>query len=218
MSEKYIKKIELRKSLLDQMKSHPAVFKAADMMLSALKNGNTILVFGNGGSATQASHFAAEMINKFYLKRKPIPAIALTDNCGNITSIANDFDFKYVFSKQVEALGKPGDIALGITTSGGSENVLEALRDRTGIGAWEPTRGRTADLTFLFPLADDQGEFLGRAIERGSVEVATDGEALAMTATEEFPTPDGGTTGQLAPKSFSGTRIVVEPMAKTDDG
>ena len=88
----------------------------------------------------------------------------------------------------------------------------------TGSGAGEPTGGQTVDLTFLFPLADDQGEFFGLAIERGSVEVAADGEALTMTATEEFPTPDGGTTGQLDPKSFSGTRIVVEPMAQTDDG
>jgi D-sedoheptulose 7-phosphate isomerase len=110
------------------MKSNESVFSAIDMMLTALKNGHTILVFGNGGSATQASHFAAEMINKFYFKRKAIPGIALTDNCGNITSIANDFDFKYVFSKQIEALGKPGDIAMGITTSGHSQNVLEAMK------------------------------------------------------------------------------------------
>lgn len=128
MPDNYHKNIELRKSLLDQMKSQTTVFRAIDMMLFAIKKGNTILVFGNGGSATQASHFAAEMINKFYLKRDGIPGIALTDNCGNITSIANDFDFKYIFSKQIEALGKPGDIAMGITTSGHSQNVLEALK------------------------------------------------------------------------------------------
>ena len=88
----------------------------------------------------------------------------------------------------------------------------------TGIGAWEPTGEQTVDLTFFFPLADEEGEFFGLAIERGSVEVAASGETLTMTATEEFPTPDGGTTGQLAPESFSGTKIVVEPMAHTDDG
>jgi D-sedoheptulose 7-phosphate isomerase len=128
MPDKYNKNIELRKSLLDQMKSHTTVFRAIDMMLSAIQDGHKILVFGNGGSATQASHFAAEMINKFYLKRNPIPGIALTDNCGNITSIANDFDFKYVFSKQIEALGRSGDIAMGITTSGCSQNVIQALK------------------------------------------------------------------------------------------
>jgi len=120
--------INLRKSLLDQLKSQTAILRAGEMMVTAVKRGNKILIFGNGGSASQASHFAAEMVNKFYLKRSGIPGIALTDNGANITSIANDFDFKYIFSKQIEALGKPGDIALGITTSGRSKNVLEALK------------------------------------------------------------------------------------------
>lgn len=106
-------------------------------------------------------------------------------------------------------------VALTIFHPGGSFTF--ATETGTGIGTWEPTGGQTVDLTFLFPLAGDDGEFFGLAIERGSVEVGGDGNALTMTATEEFPTPDGGTTGQLDPKSFSGTRIVVEPMALTDD-
>jgi D-sedoheptulose 7-phosphate isomerase len=120
--------INLRKSLLDQLKSQTTIFRATEMMVLAIKKGNKILIFGNGGSATQASHFVAEMVNKFYMKRDGIPGIALTDNGANITSIANDSDFKYVFSRQIEALGKPGDIALGVTTSGRSKNVLEALK------------------------------------------------------------------------------------------
>jgi D-sedoheptulose 7-phosphate isomerase len=104
-----------------------AVLEAVARMADSLEKGGKILVFGNGGSSTQASHFAAELVNKFYLERKPLPAVALSADSANLTSIANDTDYKYVFSRQVEALGKPGDVAVGISTSGRSANVLEAL-------------------------------------------------------------------------------------------
>ena len=96
MPNNFQNNINLRKSLLDQLKSQTEILRAIEMMVIAIKKGNKILIFGNGGSASQASHFAAEMVNHFYLKRGGIPGIALTDNCANITSIANDFDFKYV--------------------------------------------------------------------------------------------------------------------------
>lgn len=103
------------------------ILEAVDIMERSLLKGNKILIFGNGGSAAQSSHFAAELVNKFYIERKGLPAIALTTDSASLTSIANDMDFKYVFSRQLESLGKPGDIAFGLTTSGKSPNVIEAL-------------------------------------------------------------------------------------------
>ncbi|MCX6555904.1 MAG: SIS domain-containing protein, partial [Candidatus Aminicenantes bacterium] len=96
-------------------------------MEKALRLGNKVLVFGNGGSATQSSHFAAELVNKFYFRRRALPALALSADMANVTSIANDEEFGVVFSRQVEAFAAKGDVALGITTSGRSANVLQAL-------------------------------------------------------------------------------------------
>jgi len=124
----WIKTIDMRIRQFQQLKdNNQAVFEAAALIENSLRNGNKVLVFGNGGSATQSSHFAAELVNKFYFEREGLPAIALTTDMAALTSIANDADFKYVFSRQLEALGKPGDTAIGITTSGKSPNVIEAL-------------------------------------------------------------------------------------------
>ena len=122
-------KIDQRVRQFQQLKdNHKAVFAAIALMAAALKRGNKILAFGNGGSAAQCSHFAAELVNKFYFDREGLPALALTTDTACLTSIANDTDFKTIFSRQLQALGKPGDIALGLTTSGKSPNVLEALQ------------------------------------------------------------------------------------------
>jgi len=96
-------------------------------VIERLDRDRKILVFGNGGSASQAQHFAAELVNKFLLKRAAIPAIALTTDTSVLTSIANDTSFDSVFSRQVEALSEEGDIALGLTTSGNSPNIIEAV-------------------------------------------------------------------------------------------
>jgi len=101
---------------------------AAGLLENALRLGGKILLFGNGGSATQASHFAAELVNKFYLRRRALPAISLASDTAAITSIANDDEFAQVFARQIDALGAADDVAVGITTSGRSANVLEALR------------------------------------------------------------------------------------------
>jgi D-sedoheptulose 7-phosphate isomerase len=93
----------------------------------ALKAGNKILLFGNGGSAADAQHIAAEFVNRFVIERPPLPAIALTTDSSIITSIGNDYDFSEIFSKQIRAIGQPGDIAWGISTSGNSSNVLKGL-------------------------------------------------------------------------------------------
>jgi D-sedoheptulose 7-phosphate isomerase len=101
---------------------------------SALKAGNKILLFGNGGSAGDAQHLAGEFVNRFLIDRPPLPAIALTTDTSVITSIANDFDFSEIFSKQIRALGQSGDIAWGFSTSGSSKNVLKGLETAKKMG------------------------------------------------------------------------------------
>ncbi len=93
-----------------------------------LSKDQKILIFGNGGSASQAQHFAAELVNKFLLERPAISAVALTTDTSVLTSIANDESFDIVFSRQIEALGIKGDIALGLTTSGNSPNIIRAVQ------------------------------------------------------------------------------------------
>jgi D-sedoheptulose 7-phosphate isomerase len=105
-----------------------------EAITSALKAGNKILLFGNGGSAADAQHLAAEFVNRFVIERPPLPAIALTTDSSIITSIGNDYDFSEVFSKQIRAIGQAGDIAWGISTSGNSANVLKALEVAKKIG------------------------------------------------------------------------------------
>jgi D-sedoheptulose 7-phosphate isomerase len=100
---------------------------AADLLAATLAAGGKLLIFGNGGSAADAQHMAAEFINRFQLERQPLPAIALTTDTSVITSIGNDYGFDHIFSKQVQALGRAGDVALGISTSGNSPNVLQAI-------------------------------------------------------------------------------------------
>ena len=102
--------------------------QAVDEICERLKRGHKIIVFGNGGSAAQAQHFAAELVNKYLKSRRAIPALSLTTDTSALTSIANDFSFEYVFSRQLEALGKEGDIVLVLSTSGESQNVIQALQ------------------------------------------------------------------------------------------
>ncbi len=100
----------------------------AKSFIACLKNGNKIILFGNGGSAADAQHIAAELVGRFEKNRKALAAISLTTNTSSLTAIANDFGYEDIFAKQLEALGKPGDIALGISTSGSSKNVLLAIK------------------------------------------------------------------------------------------
>ena len=102
--------------------------RAVEMMVACLMNSGKILACGNGGSAADAQHFAAELINRFEMERPPLAAIALTTDSSTLTSIANDYHYDQVFSKQVSALGGPGDVLLAISTSGNSPNVIEAIK------------------------------------------------------------------------------------------
>lgn len=96
--------------------------------ISTIKNGNKIIFFGNGGSAADAQHLATELTVRFKKNRKAIAAIALTTDTSALTAIGNDFKFKYIFSRQIEAIGKEGDLCIAITTSGNSQNLIEAIK------------------------------------------------------------------------------------------
>ncbi|MFZ0930361.1 MAG: D-sedoheptulose 7-phosphate isomerase [Syntrophobacteraceae bacterium] len=100
--------------------------RAAGYMLETIKNGGKIMICGNGGSAADAQHFAAEMVGRFQLERRPWGAVALTTDTSILTAVGNDYSFEEIFARQVEALASPGDLFLGISTSGRSENVLKA--------------------------------------------------------------------------------------------
>jgi D-sedoheptulose 7-phosphate isomerase len=108
-------------------RSARAIAEAAEAMCAALGRGGKVVVFGNGGSAADSQHFAAELVGRFRINRQPLSAVALTTDTSVITSIANDFAYDQVFVRQVQALGRPGDVAFAISTSGRSPNVLAAI-------------------------------------------------------------------------------------------
>ncbi len=126
---------ELGRAARDFFAARGEAFETAvAAVVSALKAGGKVLVFGNGGSAAESQHFAAELVNKFTGWRKALPAIALSTDTSALTAIANDLSFDAVFRRQVEALGRPGDVAVGLSTSGRSKNVVEALRAAKAMG------------------------------------------------------------------------------------
>ena len=107
---------------------------AIDMMTASLRSGGKILACGNGGSAADAQHFSAELLNRFEVERPPLAAIALTTDTSTLTSIGNDYGYGQVFEKQVKALGRAGDVLFAISTSGNSENVMAAMRSASAAG------------------------------------------------------------------------------------
>lgn len=135
-------KLELRfQELIDliprfEINSSSAIHASADALVAAFKTGNKVLICGNGGSAADSQHFAAEFVNAFSrdLDRKALPAIALSTDTSILTSIANDFEFENVFSRQVEAYGVPQDVLIVLTTSGSSKNCLNAVKVANSMG------------------------------------------------------------------------------------
>ncbi len=129
--EKIIKKalmegLRVKEDFIERNTS--SLIHLAEHLSKAFTNNKKLLICGNGGSAADAQHLAAEFVNRFQLERKPLPALALTTDTSIITSVANDYSYDEVFSKQINALGVQGDILLAISTSGRSENVLSAIR------------------------------------------------------------------------------------------
>src|SRR5271163_2042385 len=130
--EKQIRKsieasIAVKEQLLADAKLVATVSNVTEIMVAAFRAGNKVLLFGNGGSAADAQHIAAEFVGRFAFDRPPLPALALSVNSSCVTAIGNDYGFDLVFSRQIEALGKNGDVVIGISTSGNSPNVVQAM-------------------------------------------------------------------------------------------
>jgi D-sedoheptulose 7-phosphate isomerase len=126
--------IATKQSLLSRPDLVVTVATVSEILVNALKQGNKLLLFGNGGSAADAQHIAAELVGRFAFDRPALPALALSVNSSCVTAIGNDYGFDQVFSRQIEALARSGDVAVGISTSGNSANVLRAMSTAKKIG------------------------------------------------------------------------------------
>jgi D-sedoheptulose 7-phosphate isomerase len=165
---------------------------AIDLLVNRLTAGNKLLVCGNGGSAADAMHICAELVGRFLRDRRPLPAIALNANPALLTALGNDYRYDSVFSRQVEALARSGDIVWGISTSGNSKNVVEALKTAHTMGAW--TIGMTgegggalaphADVLLAVPLAQTP-----RIQEVHLVTYHAICEAVEAAVCQEIPSP-----------------------------
>jgi D-sedoheptulose 7-phosphate isomerase len=127
----FVESIEAKQRCLEN--NGELLIRAATVIVDAFNNESKLMIFGNGGSAADAQHIAAEFVNKFMIERPPLPAMALTTDTSILTSVGNDYNFDDIFSKQIKALGMEGDVAWGISTGGESVNVIEGLgvaRDR----------------------------------------------------------------------------------------
>lgn len=120
--------IRLKTEFLSDEGSLEAISESADLLIKRLKKGGKIIVFGNGGSASDSQHMAAEMVVRFEKDRKALPCIALSANTSNLTATANDYDFDQVFARQIDALAAPADAVVAISTSGESPSVIEAVK------------------------------------------------------------------------------------------
>lgn len=143
--------------------------RAAQVILDALLNGRKVMSCGNGGSAGDAQHFSSEMLNRFERDRPGLPAIALTTDTSTLTSIANDYDYSQIFSKQVRALGQAGDVLLAISTSGNSGNVMAAI---------EAAHDR--DCSVIALTGKDGGKMRG-LLREGDVEICVPSNSTART-------------------------------------
>lgn len=139
-------RIELKKEIVRQVRESAALkssllretallLNIAELIVKAFRDGHKVLLFGNGGSAADAQHIAAELSGKFYFDRPPLPALALTANTSALTAIANDYSFEDIFARQVSGLAQRGDVVIGISTSGSSPNVLNGIREAKRKGA-----------------------------------------------------------------------------------
>ena len=161
---------EISKALRESIQVKEAVLahqvslieEMAGMIITVYKNGGKVITFGNGGSAADAQHLAAELVGRFKLERKGLPALALSVNTSTLTSIGNDYGFEYIFSRQVEALANKGDVCIGISTSGRAKNVIAGIKRAKAVGARTIafTGGdggelaRLAELSFVVPSSD----------------------------------------------------------------
>ena len=132
INERTAESIAVKRVLLETQVN--VIAAAGQQLIEALRNGKTLYLFGNGGSAGDAQHLAAELVGRFTKERRALPAVALTTNTSALTALGNDYAYEIVFSRQLEAFGKPGDVALGISTSGNSPNVVKGLQTARELG------------------------------------------------------------------------------------
>ena len=157
-----VKQIEESERLINYLKGEvETLVSLADLLVQALKNGNKVFLFGNGGSAADAQHIACELAGRFYMDRDPLPVIALTTNTSLLTAIANDYGYDHVFARQISGIVEKGDIVVGISTSGESSNVLLGIAEAKRCGAvtiaFTGQRGRLKDMAdhvLLLPSSD----------------------------------------------------------------
>jgi D-sedoheptulose 7-phosphate isomerase len=130
MIDEIKKQLQGHRAVIDLLERDltPLIAEMSSLISTALRDGNKLLVMGNGGSAADSQHFVAEIVGRFKMERKALPAIALSTDTSILTAIGNDYGFESIFSRQVEALAAPGDIVVGLSTSGNSPNVLKALK------------------------------------------------------------------------------------------
>ena len=153
MEEKIIQDLQTEIEVSEKLKQlAPEIARAARMIIDGIKSGGKVLICGNGGSAADSQHLAAELVGRFKRERRALPALALTTDTSVITSLSNDYSFDRIFSRQVEALGAPGDILIMISTSGNSANLIRAAN-----------LARERDLKTIALLGRDGGELAGKA-------------------------------------------------------
>jgi D-sedoheptulose 7-phosphate isomerase len=126
IKESLLESAELKRKVAETMAD--SIARAIDVISNALKSGKKVLLMGNGGSAADAQHIAGELVGRFKKERKAIPAISLSTDTSILTAIGNDYGFEKIFERQVEALGEKGDVVIGISTSGNSENIYRAMK------------------------------------------------------------------------------------------
>lgn len=134
VSDYILSSIQTKQKLLLDEAFLRVVGDASEIIKSAVKNGNKVLIAGNGGSAADSQHFAAELIGRYKTERRAYPAIALTTDTSILTAWSNDYEFETVFSRQIEALGREDDVFVGISTSGNSKNIIQAIETAKNIG------------------------------------------------------------------------------------
>jgi D-sedoheptulose 7-phosphate isomerase len=154
--------IAAKSRMLENKRYIEEILKASEILIEAFKNGNKVLICGNGGSAADSQHIVGEFVSKFRIDRAALPAIALTTNTSIMTSIGNDYEYGFLFERQVEGLGKSGDVLIGISTSGNSSNISRAFKQAkkmgiTSIGLLGRDGGENkefADLSIIVPSQD----------------------------------------------------------------
>ncbi|MFH1678670.1 MAG: D-sedoheptulose 7-phosphate isomerase [Candidatus Omnitrophota bacterium] len=157
IKEKILESIQVKEELMHSCINQ--IIQIADCVINSLKKGKKVIFFGNGGSAADSQHLAAELVGRFKKDRKALAAIALTTNTSIITSLANDYGYEVIFAKQVEALGNNGDVAIGISTSGKAKNIIMAIKQakQMGMETIALTGGdgglisKTADISLIVP-------------------------------------------------------------------